>query len=80
MPQYHVGHRQRVARVDARLKKFPTLALAGSGLYGVGVPRCVESAESAAEQILQQLNLLDQSIPRVQLRRSISNRKKEVVG
>jgi len=80
MPQYHVGHRQRVERVDARLKRFPTLALAGSGLYGVGVPRCVESAESAAEQILQQMSLLNQSNQRVPLRRSNSNRKKEVVG
>ncbi|MGE3778379.1 MAG: protoporphyrinogen oxidase, partial [Pirellulaceae bacterium] len=80
MPQYHVGHRQRVERIDARLKRFPTLALAGSGLYGVGVPRCVESAESAAEQILLQMSLLNQSNQRVPLRRSKSNRKEEVVG
>ena len=78
MPQYHVGHRQRVVRIDARLRRFPTLALAGSGLYGVGVPRCVESAESAAEQIVQQLRRNSTPYPRHLQPRGL-NPKKEII-
>jgi oxygen-dependent protoporphyrinogen oxidase len=55
MPQYHVGHLQCVAHIDARLRSFPTLALAGSALYGVGIPSCVQSAEAAAERVASSL-------------------------
>lgn len=51
MPQYHVGHRRRVAGIEASLERYPTLALAGSALHGVGVPSCVQSGESAAERL-----------------------------
>jgi oxygen-dependent protoporphyrinogen oxidase len=52
MPQYHVGHQQRVARIEARLAALPGLKLAGSAFRGVGLPDCIHSGESAAEQIL----------------------------
>lgn len=55
MPQYHVGHGARVATIDRRLKEFPTLALAGSSLSGVGVPGCIESGQKAAQRIVQAL-------------------------
>jgi oxygen-dependent protoporphyrinogen oxidase len=51
MPQYHVGHCKRVASIERRLQQFPTLALAGSSLNGVGVPGCIESGEKAANRI-----------------------------
>ncbi|QDT67489.1 Protoporphyrinogen oxidase [Planctomycetes bacterium MalM25] len=51
MPQYHLGHRERIARVTERLAGLPTLALAGSALNGVGVPGCIESGQRAADQI-----------------------------
>ena len=65
MPQYHVGHRERVARIGECLRRFPSLALAGSSLYGVGLPSCIQSGESAATQIAQQLatNKSDQFHP-----------------
>ena len=56
MPQYHVGHRDRVARIEARLQQFPTLALAGSALHGVGVPGCIQSGTAAAERLVQALS------------------------
>jgi oxygen-dependent protoporphyrinogen oxidase len=56
MPQYPVGHLNNIARIDARLQRFPTLALAGSALYGVGIPNCVQSGESAAERVASHLH------------------------
>jgi len=55
MPQYHVGHGARVARIEARLARFSSFALAGSALYGVGVPACIRSGEAAAARIAAQL-------------------------
>ncbi len=55
MPQYHVGHCERVASIERRLASHPTLALAGSALRGVGVPGCIESGEKAAERVVNAL-------------------------
>jgi protoporphyrinogen/coproporphyrinogen III oxidase len=52
MPQYHVGHQERVAWIEARLAMLPGLKLAGSAFRGVGVPDCIHSGEQAAEQVL----------------------------
>jgi len=52
MPQYHVGHQQRVARIEARLALLPGLKMAGSAFRGVGLPDCIHGGETAAEQIL----------------------------
>ena len=52
MPQYHVGHQQRVARIEARLALLPDLKMAGSAFRGVGLPDCIHGGELAAEQIL----------------------------
>lgn len=53
MPQYHVGHLEKVARIEARVRKFPGLALAGSAYQGVGISDCVHSGETAAESLLE---------------------------
>jgi oxygen-dependent protoporphyrinogen oxidase len=55
MPQYHVGHVVRVASIEDRLKRFPTLALAGSALHGVGVPGCIQTGEAAANRVVENL-------------------------
>jgi len=52
MPQYHVGHLDRVARIATGLESHPRLALAGNALHGVGLPDCIHSGEEAAERIL----------------------------
>jgi oxygen-dependent protoporphyrinogen oxidase len=53
MPQYNVGHIERMKRVELALEKFPGLALAGNAYYGVGVPDCISSGERAADKIMQ---------------------------
>jgi len=52
MAQYHVGHIERVERIRARLNQFPNLKLAGNAYAGAGLPDCIRSGESAAEEIL----------------------------
>jgi oxygen-dependent protoporphyrinogen oxidase len=51
MPQYHVGHLDRVARIEQLAAGIPTLGLAGNAYRGVGIPQCIASGETAAQQI-----------------------------
>ncbi|WP_406107856.1 protoporphyrinogen oxidase [Micromonospora globbae] len=56
LPQYAPGHVDRVASVRAALRaSHPTLALAGAGYDGVGIPVCVRSGETAADEIITAL-------------------------
>jgi oxygen-dependent protoporphyrinogen oxidase len=52
MPQYGVGHLERVAALEARAARLPRLALAGAAYRGVGIADCVRSGEAAAEAVL----------------------------
>lgn len=52
MPQYEVGHLERLAEVDRRLAAFPGLALAGAGYRGLGLPDCIRQGEEAARRLL----------------------------
>ena len=52
MPQYHVGHLDRVARIGTRVGLHPGLALAGNALRGVGLPDAIFSGEVAAESVM----------------------------
>lgn len=51
MPQYTVGHLDRVAEIAQLAAEFPCLGLAGNGYCGVGVPDCIESGEAAATRV-----------------------------
>jgi len=55
LPQYAVGHLERVARITAGLDQLPGLALAGSAYDGVGVPACIRSGERAAGLVARTL-------------------------
>ena len=48
MPQYHVGHLDRVAAIESLAARIPGLYLAGAAYGGVGIPDCVGSGERAA--------------------------------
>lgn len=52
MPQYHVGHLDRVAAIERRLEHLPGLRLCGNAYAGVGVPQCIHQGEQAAEAVL----------------------------
>jgi len=55
MPQYHLGHLQRVEQIEARMADLAGLELAGNALRGVGVPDCIRGGEQAAERVAQSL-------------------------
>ncbi|HET6326757.1 MAG TPA: protoporphyrinogen oxidase [Planctomycetaceae bacterium] len=55
MPQYHIGHRDRVARIKALVAGHSRLALAGNAYEGVGIPDCVQSGENAAQRVFSAL-------------------------
>lgn len=55
MPQYHLGHCERVARIRQLISKLDGLELAGNAYSGVGIPDCISSGESAAESLVKQL-------------------------
>lgn len=50
LPQYAVGHLDRVARIQAALPAG--LAVAGAAYHGVGIPACIASAEAAVRGLL----------------------------
>jgi oxygen-dependent protoporphyrinogen oxidase len=52
MPQYTLGHLDRVTLIEERCGQIPGLALAGGSYRGVGVPNCIESGERAVSKIL----------------------------
>ncbi len=54
MPQYAVGHLQRIATIEARVAAISGLALAGDAYHGVGIAQCIRSGEAAAAQIVEQ--------------------------
>lgn len=56
MPQYYVGHVDRVAHIEKLAARHAMLALAGNALHGVGIPQCIRSGEEAAERIAAHLN------------------------
>jgi len=51
MAQYIVGHPQRLAEIEARVKAIPGLALAGNAYDGIGIPDCIRLGKRAAEGI-----------------------------
>jgi len=55
LPQYTVGHLDRVERIKAAVAEQPGLAVAGAAYEGVGVGNCVTTARKATTQVLSAL-------------------------
>jgi oxygen-dependent protoporphyrinogen oxidase len=55
MPQYYVGHLDRVAAIKRHASQHAGLFLTGNAYQGVGIPFCVNSAEEAAESAMEYL-------------------------
>ena len=52
MPQYTLGHLDRVGAIEEGCADIPGLAIAGGSYRGVGVPNCIESGERAVSKVL----------------------------
>jgi oxygen-dependent protoporphyrinogen oxidase len=55
LPQYSVGHLDRVARIRAGVAGLPGIEVCGAAYDGVGIPACIASAQLAVEQVLAYL-------------------------
>ncbi|EST37277.1 hypothetical protein N566_13900, partial [Streptomycetaceae bacterium MP113-05] len=53
LPQYPVGHLERVARVHRDLAERPGLTVCGAAYAGVGVPACIADGRRAADLTLR---------------------------
>ncbi len=53
LPQYAVGHLDRVARVRADVARVPGLAVCGAAYDGVGIPAVIASARRAVAALTQ---------------------------
>jgi len=55
IPQYTVGHLERLARIEAHLGRLPGVHVAGNGYHGVAINNCAAEAGPLAERILADL-------------------------
>lgn len=58
MPQYTVGHKQRLESVKQAMKdELPGVFLAGSSYEGIGLPDCIDQGEAVVDHVLNYLNI-----------------------
>ncbi|HEY2317326.1 MAG TPA: protoporphyrinogen oxidase [Solirubrobacteraceae bacterium] len=55
IPQYMVGHLNRVERIEAALP--PPLAIAGASYRGAGISACLRSGQAAAQRVLDHIDV-----------------------
>ncbi|MEK7797342.1 MAG: protoporphyrinogen oxidase, partial [Nitrospirota bacterium] len=51
MPQYLVGHLDRLAAIEERLARLPGVFVAGAAYRGVGIPDCIRDGLGSAERV-----------------------------
>jgi len=56
LPQYTLGHRERVAAIFHRAAMWPGLHLTGNAYRGVGIPDVVAGAKRTAEDLMRSLH------------------------
>jgi oxygen-dependent protoporphyrinogen oxidase len=55
IPQYTVGHRDRLERIESRLALHPGLYVAGNGYRGVAINSCAAEAGPLADRLLEEI-------------------------
>jgi oxygen-dependent protoporphyrinogen oxidase len=55
MPQYTIGHEERVAWIDERLNIHTGLHLAGSAYHGIGISDSIRCGEAVAKRVIKEL-------------------------
>lgn len=55
IPQYHLGHLERVAWIESRATCYPGLFLSGNAYHGVSLNDCTEQAEIIAGRVASYL-------------------------
>ncbi len=57
LPQYEVGHKERMAQLLKRVENLGGLCLLGNGYYGVGVPDLIRDARKAAKSVAASIEI-----------------------
>jgi protoporphyrinogen/coproporphyrinogen III oxidase len=63
MPQYNLGHPEKLKQIDAALENYSGLALAGNGYRGIGIPDCIHSGELAVNKIVENRQVENTPVP-----------------
>jgi oxygen-dependent protoporphyrinogen oxidase len=63
LPQYTVGHLDRVATIHEAVSAQPGLAVCGAAYAGIGIPACIATADSAAQRVRDFIKSTMRSIP-----------------
>lgn len=63
MPQYNLGHPEKLKQIDAALENYSGLALAGNGYRGIGIPDCIHSGELAVNKIVENRQAENTAVP-----------------
>ncbi|MCI0184499.1 protoporphyrinogen oxidase [Sulfoacidibacillus ferrooxidans] len=56
MPQYDVGHLQRLEQIDQEIAKLPGIFLAGAAYRGMGIPDCIQDATRVSQHVKNYLH------------------------
>ncbi len=55
MPQYQLGHLERLEQAEGTLSRYGGLVLTGAAYRGVGIPDCIRHGDSAADKVVRSL-------------------------
>ena len=56
MPQYTIGHLDRLKQIEAALSRYGGLVLTGAAYRGVGIPDCIRNGTLAAQRVIRHLS------------------------
>jgi protoporphyrinogen/coproporphyrinogen III oxidase len=56
MPQYLLGHLERLEQVEAAVSRYGGLVLTGAAYRGVGIPDCIRDGAGAADRVVRYLS------------------------
>lgn len=59
LPQYAVGHLDRVSLIRSEISRHPGLTVCGAAYAGVGIPACIASAQEAVADVLAHLGTME---------------------
>jgi oxygen-dependent protoporphyrinogen oxidase len=64
MPQYRVGHRRLVSRVEGELAAVPGIEIAGGYLHGIGIGDCIREGAAAGQRAVAHVeHLVEPPVP-----------------
>jgi len=56
MPQYTIGHEERIAWIEERLLMHPGLHLTGSAYHGIGISDAIRFGEVVAKRVIHEIS------------------------